>query len=54
MDKLTDFADKMFLIKGNQLTGFNKHSTNILGRESLTLLFRDYKDNNNGSRKILS
>lgn len=30
MDKLTDFADKMFLIKGNQLTGFNKHSTNIL------------------------
>lgn len=30
MDKLTDFADKMFLIKGNQLTGFDKHSTNIL------------------------
>lgn len=30
MDKLTDFADKMFLIKGNQLTGLDKHSTNIL------------------------
>lgn len=30
MDKLTDFADKMFLIKGNQLTALDKHSTNIL------------------------
>lgn len=30
MDKLTDFTDKMFLIKGNQLTALDKHSTNIL------------------------
>lgn len=35
MDKLTNFADKMFLIKVNQLTGLDKHSTNILEKKAL-------------------
>lgn len=34
MDKLTNFADKMFLIKMNQLTGLDKQSTNILGKKA--------------------
>lgn len=34
MDKLTNFADKMFLIKVNQLTGLDKQSTNILEKKA--------------------
>lgn len=40
MDKLTDFADKMFLIKGNQLTGLGKHSTNILEEKASVYYLR--------------
>lgn len=34
MDKLTNFADKMFLIKLNQLTALDKQSTNILEKKA--------------------
>lgn len=34
MDKLANFADKMFLIKVNQLTGLDKQSTNILEKKA--------------------
>jgi len=34
MDELTKFADKMFLIKANQLTGLDKQSTNILEKKA--------------------
>lgn len=34
MDKLANFADKMFLIKMNQLTGLDKQSTNILEKKA--------------------
>lgn len=43
MDELTKFADKMFLIKVNQLTGLDEQSTHILEKKSLGLLFGDYK-----------
>lgn len=43
MDKLTNFADKMFLIKVNQLTGLGKQSTNILEEKALVYYLKTTK-----------